>query len=129
MAQAWNFFVNNFQVSNLLIKPTKSLCYWECITIPCDADTFHNCSTLFSVSKIEHWVDGWMPPTTGNVKFFQMFLTNHSSCCLNSKQRVKKLTKNKTKQTNKQTSRVNNSIICWIRNAKFLQYRFEKMRT
>ena len=55
VTQAWNAFINNFQVLNLFAEPTKNLCDWELITIACDADTFHDCSTLFSISWIEHW--------------------------------------------------------------------------
>ena len=44
-------FCKQFLGSELFVETTKNLCYWECIRIPCDADTFHDGSTLFSISE------------------------------------------------------------------------------
>ena len=51
VTQARNTFVNNFQVLNLFTEPAKNICEKECITIPCEADRFHDCSSLFSISE------------------------------------------------------------------------------
>ena len=90
--QAWNVIVNNFQVLNLFIKPTKYLCDWDCITIPCDADMFHDCSTLFSITKWSSFSErnvlmGACRPRCEVWGVFQPFSTSHLSCCVNSKQK------------------------------------------
>ena len=51
VTQVWNEFIKNFKVLNLLIESIKNLCDWDCIIIPYDAVTFHDCSTLFSIPE------------------------------------------------------------------------------